>query len=52
MTNAEVDSKSLGSSIALLIELKGHDKKLLTFQFRRCRVQVNPGGGHSHTGLY
>ena len=47
MTNAEVDSKSLGSSIALLIELKGHDKKLLTFQFRRCRVQVNPGGGGS-----
>ena len=43
MTNAEVDSKSLGSSIAPLIELKEHDKELLTFQFRRCRVQVNLG---------
>ena len=43
MTNAEADSKPLGSSIAPLIELKGHDKKLLTFQFRRCRVQVNLG---------
>ena len=41
MTNAEVDSKSLGSSIASLIELKGHDTKLLTIQFCRCRVQVN-----------
>ena len=43
MTNAEADSKSLGSSMAPLIELKGHDKKLLTFQFCRCRVQVNLG---------
>ena len=43
MTNAEVDSKSLGSSVEPLIELKGHDKKMLTFQFRRCRVEVNLG---------